>query len=136
RLEEGTHSEAPYGQADTAASRSDGYTFAADESRLTDGAGLAVELAGKEYALFRINGRVHAIDNSCPHEGAPLAQGEIVDGVVTCPWHGWTFNGCTGCSINPAGSDVKSYPVKVETGKIYVQAGDLQAGNPVRSGED
>jgi len=52
-----------------------------------------------------------------------LAQGEIADGVITCPWHGWTFQACTGCSINPAGNDVKSYPVKVEEGRIFIQTG-------------
>jgi ferredoxin-nitrite reductase len=120
RLEEGA---AAVKSSPAAPPRNDGFTFAADESRLTDGSGLAVELAGKEYALFRIDGNVHAIDNACPHEGAPLAQGEVANGVVTCPWHGWTFNPCTGCSIDPASNDVKSYPVKIEDERIYIQTG-------------
>jgi len=130
RLEEGAEAQSASGVANTEPPRSDGFAFAASESQLTAGAGLAVEVAGKEYALFRIDGRVHAIDNSCPHEGAPLAQGEIADGVVTCPWHGWTFNGCTGCSINPAGNDVQSYPTSVEDGKIYIQTGKVAISAP------
>jgi precorrin-3B synthase len=103
--------------------RSDGFVFAAHDSQVAEGAGLTVEVEGKEYALFRINGRVHALDNACPHEGAPLAQGEVANGVITCPWHGWTFQACTGCSINPAGNDLKSYLVKVEKGRIFIQIG-------------
>ena len=122
RLEEGADAGQGASAATTAAPlRNDGFTFAAAESQLTDGAGFTAEVAGKEYALFRIGGKVHAIDNACPHEGAPLAQGEVANGVVTCPWHGWTFNPCTGCSIDPASHEVKSYPVKVEEGKIYIR---------------
>jgi ferredoxin-nitrite reductase len=123
RLEGGVDVPPVAEAATPAAQRSDGFAFAAAESQLTDTAGLAVDVAGKEYALFRIDGRVYAIDNACPHEGAPLAQGEIADGIVTCPWHGWTFNACTGCSLNPAGNDLKSYPVKVEEGQIFIQTG-------------
>ncbi len=121
RLEEGAGVGAAGRAPDDIAPRSDGFAFVAAESQLTDNTGLAVEVGGKEYALFRVEGRVVAIDNACPHEGAPLAQGEVADGVVTCPWHGWTFQACTGCSINPAGNDVQSYPVKLEEGKIYIQ---------------
>ena len=114
--------------------RSDGYSFAARDEQLTDAAGLTVEISGCEYALFRINGGVYAIDSACPHEGAPLAQGELKDGVVTCPWHGWTFNACSGCSINPAGNGVKSYPVKIEEGSIYVNVGTTASPNPTPAG--
>jgi len=136
RLEDGVEVPIPTAAPTAAAPRSDGFVFAAQESQLTDGAGLAVELAGKEYALFRFDGRVHAIDNACPHEGAPLAQGEIADGVVTCPWHGWTFQACSGCSINPAGSDVKSYPVKVEEGQILIHTASTTraGGKEVKTG--
>src|SRR5262245_41477636 len=123
RLEDDAAQSAAAVEPAAAPPRADGFTYAAPEVQLTDGAGLAVEIAGKEYALFRIDGRVHAIDNACPHEGAPLAHGEFSNGIVTCPWHGWTFQACTGCSINPAGNDLKSYAVKVEEGRIFIQTG-------------
>jgi sulfite reductase beta subunit-like hemoprotein/ferredoxin-NADP reductase/nitrite reductase/ring-hydroxylating ferredoxin subunit len=115
------------------AARSDGFLFAAENASLTEAAGLTVEVAGQELALFRVNGKVQAIDSACPHEGAPLAQGEIKDGVVTCPWHAWRFNACTGCSIEPAGNDVKRYEALVEDGKIFVRleaAKEVAASDP------
>lgn len=123
----------PGGAADAterAAPRADGFLYVAEESRLVEGAGLQVELAGKEYALFRTNDGVCAIDNACPHEGAPLAQGEMANGIVTCPWHGWTFKACNGCSIDPAGHDVKSYAVKLEGGRIFLNTGAPPAATP------
>lgn len=41
--------------------------------------------------------------------------------MVTCPWHGWTFDACTGCSLDPAGNDVARYPVLVEEGNVYLK---------------
>jgi ferredoxin-NADP reductase len=51
-----------------------------------------------------------------------LAQGEVQDGVVTCPWHGWTFNVCSGCSLSPPGNDLATYAVKIDEGNVYVAA--------------
>lgn len=124
RLEDGSESEAAAGAATPPATiRTDGYTFAARDEQLSDSAGLAVTVAGREIALFRVDGAVYAIDGACPHAGGPLAQGEIKAGIVTCPWHGWTFHACSGCSLKPAGNDVDSYPVKVEEGSIYLRVG-------------
>ena len=103
--------------------RTDGFVFAAKDAALTADEGLTVEIAEAEFALFRVDGKVVAIDSACPHEGAPLAQGSIEDGVVTCPWHGWTFKACSGCSIEPAGNDVKNYEVLIEDGNIFLKVG-------------
>jgi precorrin-3B synthase len=127
RLEEGSSAEVLIDSKPAAEARTDGFSFAANDDQLVAGSGLAVEIAGKEYALFREGEAIHAIDNACPHEGAPLAQGEYENGVVTCPWHGWTFNACTGCSLSPAGHDLKHYETKVEEGRIYVRVGDIGA---------
>ena len=64
---------------------------------------------------------MRAIDGLCPHEGGPLAEGTVSKGVVTCSWHGWTFDACTGCSLEPAGNDVAHYPTLVEEGNVYLK---------------
>ena len=95
--------------------------FAAREAALVEGAAVSVDIGGHAYALFRIDGTVRAIDGLCPHEGGPLAEGTVSKGVVTCPWHGWTFDACTGCSLEPAGKDVARYPTLVEEGNVYLK---------------
>ena len=111
--------------ADTAGAatppRDDGFVFAAQEPALREGAGVAVDIGGHSYALFRIGGKVAAIDGLCPHAGGPLAEGIVNNGVVTCPWHGWTFDACSGCSLDPTGNDVARYPTLVEDGRVYVK---------------
>ena len=101
--------------------RDDGFVFATREDALRDGAAASVDIGGHTYALLRIDGKVTAIDGLCPHEGGPLAEGEVRNGTVTCPWHGWTFDGRSGCSLDPPGNDLAHYPTRVERGAVYVK---------------
>jgi nitrite reductase (NADH) small subunit len=77
---------------------------------------------GKSIAVFHQPDGIFAIDNLCPHRGAPLQEGFVSDGVVTCPWHQWQFDLKTGAGISIPGARVKSYPVRVEDGDILVAA--------------
>ena len=98
-----------------------GFAFAAQLDAVPQEEGLTVEVGGREYALFRTATGIACIDSACPHEGASLADGEYKDGVVSCPWHNWEFNVCTGCSVDPPDNDVQSYETLVEDGRIYVR---------------
>jgi nitrite reductase/ring-hydroxylating ferredoxin subunit/uncharacterized membrane protein len=67
------------------------WTPVAPEAELTDGATRRVEVAGRGVLLYRERGRVHAMEDACPHAGGPLSEGQVNDGIVTCPWHGSQF---------------------------------------------
>ncbi len=131
RIEEGEDADANGGDADTSPVRSDGFAIAANDEQLKNGEGLTVEVAGNEYALFRVDGKVMAIDSACPHAGAPLAEGSFENGVVTCPLHSWTFDVCTGCSIRPAGRDVEKYETRIEDGNIFIKVAEGAAKEEV-----
>ena len=45
----------------------------------------------RHIALFRLDDGFFAIDNLCLHQAGPLCEGDIEGGVVTCPWHGWSY---------------------------------------------
>jgi nitrite reductase (NADH) small subunit len=47
-------------------------------------------------ALYNVDGAFHALDGVCPHQGGPLGKGTLEGTIVTCPWHGWQFDVCTG----------------------------------------
>lgn len=98
-----------------------GYAFAATADQLNDNNGLSVEIAGREYALFRVEDEVRCIDAACPHEAASLADGEVRDGVVVCPLHSWEFDVCTGCSLAPPGNDVATFETVVEDGRVFIK---------------
>jgi len=81
---------------------------------------LVVKRAPRQVAVFRSRGSTFAIDNRCPHEGYPLAQGTVDDqGVLTCHWHNWRFRLSDGrCVLG--GDDVVSYPTREEDGSVWV----------------
>lgn len=75
---------------------------------------ITVDAGERRIALFRYQGAVFALDETCPHRGGPLHDGVVDRGVVVCPWHQWQFDLKTGCSpVNPL-SRVKVYPVRLE----------------------
>lgn len=65
---------------------------AAKSDEVREGAVFAATLQGKAVALTRVNGKVEAFLNSCPHMGLKLTKGRIAEGVITCPFHGSTFD--------------------------------------------
>jgi nitrite reductase/ring-hydroxylating ferredoxin subunit len=60
-------------------------------SELTEGQGKFVQIDGFQLAVFIDNNQVFVIDNECPHAGGSLSSGDVQDGCVICPLHGWAF---------------------------------------------
>jgi len=80
-----------------------------------------VKAGGKTLALFNVEGAIYAIDDTCPHRGAPLWEGQLEGHVVTCPWHAANFDVTTGAHLcPPARSDVASYKVQVIGDEVQV----------------
>jgi nitrite reductase/ring-hydroxylating ferredoxin subunit len=81
-----------------------------------------VDVEGLPIAIANVNGIIYAFGDSCRHEGGPLSAGALIEGTVTCPWHGWTYDVRTGKSIvPPIGIRVPTYPVVVEGDDIFVE---------------
>ncbi len=75
---------------------------------------------GEEIALFKVKGHIYAINNACPHMGAPLGEGRLQGDIVTCPLHAWEFNVKTGECINIPGEDVACYSLDIRDGEIFL----------------
>lgn len=75
---------------------------------------------GKELALFNVNDRFFAIENFCPHKGAPLVDGNLCGHTIECDWHGWRFDVRTGQCLTNTSSDIEVYEVLIEDGTIKV----------------
>jgi 3-phenylpropionate/trans-cinnamate dioxygenase ferredoxin subunit len=97
----------------------------ASVSDLRDNEGFPADLDGTPVALYRIDGKVHAIDDTCTHEFANLSEGFVESGTVECPLHAAQFEIATGkCLSGPAMTDLKTYPVRIEGDDIYVSTLD------------
>lgn len=91
-------------------------------SDLAPGWGTTVETEGRRIALFNVQGTFYAIDDTCPHRGGPLGDGELHGATVTCPWHGATFDVRTGAVIGgPAHSNVQCFRVRVDGNDVLVE---------------
>ena len=94
--------------------------------------GIDVEVRrGERIAVFRYANRVSAVSNVCKHQGGPLGEGRIVDGCITCPWHGFQYRPDTGTSPPPFAEKIATYRTKIVDGVVFVHVTALEPGTTV-----
>lgn len=99
---------------------------------------VAVDVGRRRLVVVRDGGRVFALRDVCPHQGAALSAGRVISTcclrrregrwvqtdlrAVQCPWHGWSFGLDDGRALfDDAGTRVRSYPVRVVGGRVRVR---------------
>ena len=99
-----------------------GFEKVAQTGDISSGQCKQIDVGGKKIALFNVDGTYHAIDDTCTHVGGPLSEGSIAGNVVTCPWHGATFDVTSGSTLGgPAPSGVSCYTVRVTGDEIELE---------------
>lgn len=86
-----------------------------------------VKLGEAQVGLFHSKEGLFAIDNLCPHRGAPLHEGYVSDGQVTCPWHQWQFQLDDGVCRNIPKVRIPSYATEIRDGTIWINLEDQGA---------
>jgi nitrite reductase (NADH) small subunit len=76
---------------------------------------------GRGLCVAHAEGALSAMDNECPHRGAPLSEGMIEEGRVVCPWHAWAFDLRTGRAEHSEDDGVQIYEIKVEGSDVYAR---------------
>ena len=90
-----------------------------EPGELADGRVKPVTCGHTTLCMTRHQGRVGALDNRCPHQGGPLGEGSIENGLLRCPWHGWDYDPLTGRA--PGFDDgVQTFPVEEREDGVYV----------------
>jgi 3-phenylpropionate/trans-cinnamate dioxygenase ferredoxin subunit len=92
--------------------------------QLPPGKGTTVMVAGRDVALFNVDGTIYAMEDSCLHQGLSLGTSQLEGKVVTCRGHGWRYDVTTGCTFHVKDYGVTSYAVKIIEGKIMVSVGE------------
>lgn len=105
---------------------------------LPPGACRIVEVGGRRIGVFNVHGRYYALQDRCPHRGAPLCQGRVggmsvVEGpgrdvtwaregeILRCPWHGWEFEIATGETVTQPVLRVKTFTARTEGDRVVVE---------------
>lgn len=105
----------------------EGRFYVCPASQIREGSSRTVSAFGRTIAVFRDQGALKAIDDECPHRGGPLNLGEIEDGAVICPLHGWCFDLTTGRMRGSPRVGVPVFEVIVEGDAVYV--GGMKRGD-------
>jgi len=113
----------------------EGYVDACAISEIPESRARIVCLSGERVAIFKYNNRISAVSNVCQHQNGPLGEGRILDGCITCPWHGYQYLPETGASPPPFVEKVPTFNVRVHQGRVFVHPKPNPAGTRAEPAE-
>lgn len=87
---------------------------------LPEGRVMSANADHQVVCLTHFEGKFSALDNRCPHQGGPLGEGSIENGLLRCPWHGWDYHPCTGLAPGYDDGGIQTFLTKVEDDAVYV----------------
>jgi nitrite reductase/ring-hydroxylating ferredoxin subunit len=100
---------------------SQGFVDVCASSEVHEGQACVAQAEGRTLALARIEGRVYAVDNVCPHHGAEMGRGDLDGYFLSCPWHAWCFDMRDGSAFFPRGARLESFEVQEQSGRVLVR---------------
>ena len=110
------------------ASSDDGFVDACAIADIPENRARILCLSGERVAIFKYDGKISAISNVCQHQNGPLGEGKILNGCITCPWHGYQYQPDTGASPPPFVEKVPTFNVRVKDGRVSVHPKPNPAG--------
>jgi nitrite reductase (NADH) small subunit len=89
-----------------------------------EGKGRAFRAGARTVAVFRANGKIFALANTCVHKGASLCEGDIAENgtVVRCPWHNWSFELASGRHCLDPKEKLRTYEVRLDGDQVILRA--------------
>lgn len=84
----------------------------------------------ERIAVYRDGAQLHAVSSVCAHQGGPLGEGKIVNGCITCPWHGYQYDAKNGQSPPPYTEKIETYELRVEGGRVLLNPEPNAPGTP------
>lgn len=98
----------------------DGFVEVCDLRDIPEDRAKIFNIASESIAVFKYDNKLSAIHNVCKHQNGPLGEGKVVDGCVTCPWHGYQYLPENGQSPPPFKERVCTYDVKLIGTRVLV----------------
>ena len=103
-----------------AAASSEGFVPVGAVPSLEEGHARVLKVGSQRVALVRHQDRLFATGNVCRHQGGPLGEGRVVNGCLTCPWHGWNYQPEDGCSPPPFDEIIPTYRLRLIDGQLWI----------------
>ena len=110
----------------------DGFVDACALESIPEKCAAVVSVHGERVAIFKYDGKVSAISNVCRHQNGPLGEGRIIDGCITCPWHGYQYLPETGASPPPFTEKVSTFQTRVVDGRVWIDPKPNPPGTPLK----
>ncbi|HTJ79884.1 MAG TPA: Rieske 2Fe-2S domain-containing protein [Rariglobus sp.] len=114
-----------------AVSAADGWVDAGPVDAIPENRAKVLVVSGERVAIFRYAGKISAVSSVCQHQNGPLGEGRVIDGCITCPWHGYQYLPDTGSSPPPFTEKIPTFWVAVREGRVRLHPRPLPAGTPV-----
>ncbi len=118
-------------KVDREATISKGFVKVCKVNEIDENRAKIVSVSGERVAIFKYEGKISAVNNVCRHQGGPLGEGKIIDGCITCPWHGYQYLPGNGQSPPPFAEKVETYQLKLENEDIYLNPMPNKPGTAV-----
>ena len=109
----------------------DGWLKVCDIAEIEEDRAKIFTVKNERVAIFKYEGKLSAIHNVCKHQGGPLGEGKIIDGCITCPWHGYQYLPSNGQSPPPFTEKVATYQLKCIDNMVYINPKGFEEGTKV-----
>jgi len=98
----------------------DGFVYVCELSDIEESRAKIFCIDRERIAIYKHDNKLYAIHNVCKHQGGPLGEGKILDGCITCPWHGYQYLPHNGQSPPPFKEKVNTYDVRIEGSRVWL----------------
>ena len=98
----------------------EGYVLVCNAHDIEDSRAKIFCVQQERIAIYKHESKLYAVNNVCKHQGGPLGEGKILDGCITCPWHGYQYLPHNGQSPPPFTEKVSTYDVKVVDNEVWL----------------
>ncbi|MCC6744288.1 MAG: ferric reductase-like transmembrane domain-containing protein [Acidobacteria bacterium] len=110
---------------------SDGFVDACAVDEIPESRARVVTVSGERVAVYRFGDCVSAISSVCQHQNGPLGEGRVIDGCITCPWHGFQYEPETGASPAPFTEMVPVFATEIRGGRVFIDPQPFAPGTRV-----
>lgn len=107
------------------------FVYACELEDIPEDRAIVVSAGGERVAIYKYDGKLSAVSNVCKHQFGPLGEGKIIDGCITCPWHGYQYNPKDGRAPAPFKEKLPTYHLKLDGNRVLLNPNAAPEGTAI-----